>query len=155
MTDMLPVLGRIDVFNRVTVEAPRPEVFDALCRMGQWWPHRFKAGATVVLEPYVGGRFYEDWGAGGGALYGNVSVLAANERITVRGPMGIRGPVASVWTIELSDADAGRTTVHGSHRAFGDIDEDTAEDYTDGWGEVFGALKGYLTGSPTIAAPLS
>lgn len=146
-------LGRINVFNRVTIDAPRAEVYRALQHMGEWWPRRLKAGSRVVLECRVGGMFYEDCGGGDGVLYGQVSALTYNQRISIRGPMGIRGPVASVWSIELADEDEGRTRVHGSHRAFGDIDEDTSEEYIDGWGEVYNALRGYLGLKPSADQP--
>lgn len=146
-------LGRIDVFSRVVVDAPRPAVFAALCALGEWYPHLTRAGSTAILEAQVGGRFYEAWEGGGGALHGEVSVLAPNERLSLRGPMGIRGAVTSVWTMELADAPGGGTRVHGSHRAFGDIDEDVSAGYSDGWGEIFGALRGYLGVSPNTDAP--
>jgi len=136
-------LAALDIAHELVVAASREKVFGALTRMGEWWPHRFRDGALVTLEPFVGGRFFEDWGDGGGALYGTVSELRRPDRIAVRGPMGMTGPVTSVWDLELEDTGAG-TRVRGSHRAFGDIDEETRASYTSGWGEVTAALRGFL-----------
>src|SRR5688500_14554514 len=75
--------GTLDVATDVTIDAPPSRVWDAITRMGGWWPHRFRAGSGVVLEPYVGGRFYEDWGDGAGALYGTVARWDAGARLDV------------------------------------------------------------------------
>jgi uncharacterized protein YndB with AHSA1/START domain len=131
------------VEQEITIAAPREKVFDALCEMGAWWPHLFVEGATVHLEPVVGGRFWEEWPNGSGALYATVTKLRRPELLACEGPMGMAGPVAGVFTFELSERDGG-TLVRGSHRAFGDIDDDTRADYTAGWAGVFEALRGHL-----------
>lgn len=131
--------GTLDVANDVTIDAPRERVWDAITRMGSWWPHRFRDGSSVVFEPVVGGRFYEDWGAEGGALYGTVVKVSAPSHVTVAGPMGMRGPVVGVWSFDLEE-DGGRTVLRYAHKAFGDIDEETVEGYTSGWGGVLQAL---------------
>jgi DNA-binding transcriptional ArsR family regulator len=135
--------GTLDVANEVRVEAPRERVFDALLAIGEWWPHRFRPGAGVVLEPFVGGRFYEDWGDGTGALYGTVAALSRPDRIAVSGPMGMAGPVVSLWSYDLAD-DGGATLLQGAHRAFGEIDDDTRAAYAAGWVGVADALRSYL-----------
>jgi DNA-binding transcriptional ArsR family regulator/uncharacterized protein YndB with AHSA1/START domain len=135
--------GTLDIANEITLNAPREKAFDAVLRMGEWWPHRYRAGSTVHLEPQVGGRFYEDWGGETGALYGRVVVLERPARIVVEGPMGMSGPVVSVWSYELVEAGSG-TLLRGTHRAFGDIDDETKHRYTEGWGEVNAALRDYL-----------
>ena len=131
--------GTLDVAGDVTIDAPRERVWDAVTGMGAWWPHRFKDGSTVGFEPVVGGRFYEDWGDGGGALYGTVVKISAPAHLTVSGPMGMGGPVVGVWSLDL-DEDGGRTVLRYAHRAFGDIDEETRAGYTAGWPEVLAAL---------------
>jgi uncharacterized protein YndB with AHSA1/START domain len=132
--------GTLDVANEVTIDAPREKVYDALLRIGEWWPHRFRADSSVVLEPSVGGRFYEDWGSGGGALYGTVLKLSRPDTVVVSGQMGMAGPVAAVWSMTLTSSGSG-TLLALAHKAFGDIDEETRAGYTAGWAEVFEALK--------------
>jgi DNA-binding transcriptional ArsR family regulator/uncharacterized protein YndB with AHSA1/START domain len=136
-------LGVLDVEQEVVVAAPREKVFDALCRVGEWWPHRFVEGATVHLEPAVGGRFWEEWPDGGGALYATVTALRRPEQLVCAGPMGMRGPVTGVFAITLDERPDG-TLVRQSHHAFGDIDEQARASYTEGWGEVIGALRAHL-----------
>jgi DNA-binding transcriptional ArsR family regulator len=132
--------GTLDVANEVVVAAPREKVFDAIVRMGAWWPHRFRDGSTVVFEPRVGGRFYEDWGGDGGALYGTVVKLSRPDHVAVQGLMGMSGPVQAIWSMDLV-ADGDATVVKYAHRGFGDISDETRESYTQGWGEVFAALR--------------
>ena len=133
----------LEVEQEVTVAAPREKVFEALCRMGEWWPHAFREGAAVHLEPRVGGRFWEDWGDGDGALYATVTGIRRPELLTCAGPMGMRTPVTGVWTMELTERD-GATLLRLSHHAVGPIDDETRAAYQHGWGEVLEALKGQL-----------
>jgi DNA-binding transcriptional ArsR family regulator/uncharacterized protein YndB with AHSA1/START domain len=132
----------LEVEHELAVAAPREKVFDALARMGEWWPHRFRDGAVVHLEASVGGRFWEEWPEGG-ALYATVVDVLRPERLRCAGPMGMGGPVNGVFAMELSERPDG-TLVRLSHRAFGDIDEETKAAYAEGWVEVFDALKAHL-----------
>jgi uncharacterized protein YndB with AHSA1/START domain len=101
----------------------------------------------VHFEPVVGGRFWEEWSDDGGALYATVSNIRRPSKIEYIGPMGMSGPVTSVIAFELEERDGG-TLVRKTHRAFGDIDEETREGYTSGWRQVLEALQSYL-GLPT------
>src|SRR4051794_37142400 len=87
--------GTLDIANEGTVAAPREKVFDAILRMGGWWPHRFREVSTVVFEPRVGGRFYEDWGGDTGALYGTIVRLSRPDHLAIEGLMGMTGPVTA------------------------------------------------------------
>jgi DNA-binding transcriptional ArsR family regulator/uncharacterized protein YndB with AHSA1/START domain len=136
--------GQIDVATEMEIAAPREKVFAAVADVARWWPHRFRGEATVVFEAHVGGRWFEDWGDGNGALYGTVGVLDRPGRLSITGPMGMAGPVTSVWSVQLEEAGPDRTIVRGSHRAFGDIDDDTAAAYSQGWTEVYDALVQHI-----------
>jgi DNA-binding transcriptional ArsR family regulator/uncharacterized protein YndB with AHSA1/START domain len=135
--------GALDVEQEVVVAAPRERVFDALCRMGEWWPHAFREGATVHLEPRVGGRFWEDWGDGDGALYATVTGIRRPERLACSGPMGMQGPVSGVVAMDLEERPGG-TLVRLSHQVVGPIDEETRAAYETGWVGVFDALRAHL-----------
>jgi uncharacterized protein YndB with AHSA1/START domain len=136
--------GTLDVANEVRIDAPVARVWESVARMGEWWPHRYRDGSVVHFEPVVGGRFWEDWGSEGGALYATVVTIAAPSHVTLSGPMGMSGPVTAVWTIDLSE-DGDGTVLRGTHRGFGDISEETRARYTSGWGEVWEALRAAVT----------
>ena len=128
----------------ITLPAPAEKVFDALTAgMGDWWPHRFVQGSTVVCEAHIGGRFYEDYGNGDGALYANVTAVRRPEELVLAGPMGMRAPVAATMIFSLTETD-GQTTVRLSHKGVGDISEETKTAYADGWREVFEVLRTHL-----------
>jgi hypothetical protein len=91
----------------------------------------------------VGGRFWEDWGGGDGALYATVTGIRRPEQLTCSGPMGMSTPVTGVFSMALEERPEG-TLVRLSHHAVGPIDEETMAAYQTGWGEVFDALKGHL-----------
>jgi uncharacterized protein YndB with AHSA1/START domain len=133
----------LDVEQEMVVAAPREKVFDALCRMGEWWPHAFREGSAVHLEPRVGGRFWEDWGDGDGALYATVTGIRRPEQLTCSGPMGMHTPVTGVFSMELEERPDG-TLVRLSHHAVGPIDDETRAAYEGGWSGVFDALRGHL-----------
>lgn len=139
-TDLPEALGTLDVRTEIQIAAQRGRVFRTLTEMGSWWPHRFRPGADIVFEARVGGRFFEDWGDGQGALYGLVQQLEQDSLVQVAGPMGVRGPVASVWSMTLEDTADG-TLVRLAHRAFGDIDPASQQSYAEGWQEVLSTLE--------------
>ena len=137
-----PMAEDLNVLQELTIDRPREQVFDGLCAMGDWFPHRFTPGTPAVLEPRLGGRFYEGDGDTG-VLYGTVTRLDRPQRLTLTGPMGMTGPVVGVIAYEL-DEDGGRTRLRMSHKAFGDISEETKAQYTAGWGQVHEAFTTYL-----------
>jgi DNA-binding transcriptional ArsR family regulator len=71
MSDTLHRVIRIEAETRIN--RPPEVVFEALTTgLNAWWPHRTRDDATIVYEPKVGGRLYEDWGGGAGLAYGQV-----------------------------------------------------------------------------------
>jgi DNA-binding transcriptional ArsR family regulator/uncharacterized protein YndB with AHSA1/START domain len=140
--DTAPDVGRLDVTAELIVDANREHVFDTLLRVGDWWPHRFRSGSTVVLDARPGGVFREDFANGGGAAYGTVAFLDRPDTFSVSGPMGMAGAVTAVWTMTFTslDDDPGRTRVTLTHRGYGDIDDETRESYTAGWQQILDTL---------------
>jgi len=134
--------------QEVTIAASPVRVFDALTTdVAAWWgmPHMYAEDARdIVLEPRVGGRFYEDWGNGEGALYATVAIARRPERLRLVGSMGMRGAVAGVIEITLAPQGPG-TTLRLSHRAVGEVTEETETGYRDGWrGLLAERLKNYV-----------
>jgi uncharacterized protein YndB with AHSA1/START domain len=138
----------IRIENEVFIEAPVERVWEALTTgMGAWWPHRHKEDALgAVLEPKVGGRFYEDWGDGNGALFGHVVYIDPPHKLSTRGPMGMKLAASTVMWYVLEAKDGGMVLKFSLH-AFGDIPDETVEGYTKGTQELLHeALKPYVEG---------
>ena len=147
MTTTSPTVSITTMDNQLehTIRAPRERVFEALTAdMGVWWPHRFSPEAVVHLDARLGGQFYEEH-ADGGAIYASVTVLQRPSHVQLTGPMGIAGPVMSVIDFTLTE-DGDATVVALSHRAVGDISEETKQGYAEGWVEVFGVLEAHVAG---------
>lgn len=138
----------VQIEQEVTIAAPPARVYDALTKeVSAWWglPHMYAEDARdIILEPRVGGRFFEDWGNGEGALYAIVTIARRPERLRMSGSMGMRGAVAGVIEVTLTPKGAG-TVVRLSHRVVGEVTEETESGYRDGWRGLFAErLKAYV-----------
>lgn len=134
--------------QEVTIDAPAARVYDALTgEVAAWWglPHMYAEDARdIILEPRVGGRFYEDWGNGEGALYATVTIARRPERLRLSGSMGMRGAVAGVIEVTLTPK-GGATVLRMSHRAVGEVTGETESGYRDGWRTLLTErLKAYV-----------
>jgi uncharacterized protein YndB with AHSA1/START domain len=135
--------GQAELFElrrQARIDAPREVVFDVLLKVNEWWKSRLRSGSAVSLEPWVGGRFMEDWGGESGALYGFVTFIERPKTLVVSRPMGLRGGAASSWTIELDVQGAGVTMVRVHHAAFGPIDPEARRAYASDWEACLDAL---------------
>jgi len=72
---IVPAIGSASVFQveiQVTINAPQQRVWQALLyETPQWWRKDFFTSPKTkafVIEPRVGGRAYEDYGDGNGAM---------------------------------------------------------------------------------------
>ncbi len=100
---------------------------------------------TVILEPRLGGRFYEDWGAG--ALYATVSYYEPPLKLRLTGPMGMSGAVACSMEFALEER-SGATRLTLSHDILGTISRETVESYRSGWKKLLGTtLKAFVEGA--------
>jgi uncharacterized protein YndB with AHSA1/START domain len=129
-----------EVHAEIEVAAPPEVVWRSLVEdVGSWWPHSFRDGSRISLEPWIGGRFMEEWD-GGGALYAVVTHLVAGTRLTTSGHMGMPGARQYVKTFEL-EAVGERTIVRTVASTLGDISEERRENYRQGGLEVLDALR--------------
>jgi DNA-binding transcriptional ArsR family regulator/uncharacterized protein YndB with AHSA1/START domain len=118
--------------TEVRLAAPRERVFEAITvRFGEWWPHRIHEGATVIFEPRLGGRCYEEWGGGAGALYAEVTHLEPPSRLCLRGPWGLNreSQVIIWWHVEPAQGGA---LLKRSFRAWGQFTDELVERYRSG-----------------------
>src|SRR5215469_9246200 len=88
--DMVP---EILVTKSIVVEVPRVRAFDFFIRQEAWWPvqtHHLAEppGETVILEPFVGGRWFERAHDGRECDWGTVLVWEPPRRIVVTWQIG-------------------------------------------------------------------
>lgn len=134
-------LEAIHIEQEVTIAARPERVFKALTReVAAWWgaPYLYsEAAKNIILEPKLGGRFYEDWGDDEGVLYATVTGIKRAERLELTGPMGMGGAVQGFISIQLEPKEAA-TVVRLSHRATGEVTAETKANYGQGWQDLLG-----------------
>ena len=66
-----PTAVSVDLHAEVRIAAPVDVVWRSLVEdVGAWWPHSFSEEPKITMEPWVGGRFMEEWDGGGGVPAG-------------------------------------------------------------------------------------
>jgi DNA-binding transcriptional ArsR family regulator len=143
-----PIAAEIEA--EVTISAGVEEVWTALTDdIGRWWSHSFKDEPyAIVLEPFIGGRFYEQFDeSGAGALYATVTYVEPYRVLRTSGSMGMPGARQYVKTYRLEPAgDA--TVVRTTASALGDIGPELLTGYRDGGQALLEALKTYVEKIP-------
>lgn len=113
--------------SELRFNAAPQRVFDALTKESlDWYPHTYggERVKAIVVEPRVGGAYFEDWGAGAGKWYGTVTWWDPPRRFSYLGHLG--GGTSLEQTYEL-EADGDATVLKQSLVAFGPISEDAAD----------------------------
>ena len=149
----------IDMEAEVTIDAPPEQVWRSLTDgIGEWWPHSFAdATARIVLEPRIGGRFFECFDTdgvdadGAGALYALVTYIEPNRTLRISGSMGMWGARQYVKTYRLEPTDRG-TVVRTTASMLGDIPDDMLESYRSGGEAVLRALRDHVERTSTTEA---
>lgn len=121
----------LEYAQEVRIDAPREKVFDVITRqVGEWFTPRFIEGTTVVSEPWVGGRIYEDKGDGVGVLWDICTAYVPPSYASYESPWGFAdGTATIVVTYQLSDGDDGGTIVRSKHKIIGYISEESRAGY--------------------------
>jgi uncharacterized protein YndB with AHSA1/START domain len=128
----------------IYIGAPPPKVFGAFVNeIDRWWTFRLRDRTRCTIEPWVGGRWMQEWD-NGGALFGNFTVFDPPRLLCIAGPLAMSRAAQNLLQFEFDPADTG-TSVVITHQAFGDFDPDTAEIYRNGWDELIGsALRDFV-----------
>jgi uncharacterized protein YndB with AHSA1/START domain len=158
-------LSAVEVVVEVRIAAPRDTVWSVLVQEpSPWWHPAFFTDPRgperggFHLEARLGGRMYEDWGAGQGLVWGMVIGLDHGRFLQVVGDSSPAwgGPSRNFQTFRLEDDGAG-TKLRFENAIFGRVSEATLRSLEEGWRFLFEhALKrwcetGTLAGAP--AAP--
>jgi uncharacterized protein YndB with AHSA1/START domain len=100
----------VSVAKTIVVEVPRVRAFEFFIRQEAWWPaqtHHLAEppGETVILEPFVGGRWFERSHDGRECDWGTVLVWEPPRRIVVTWQIG------SGWAYEADPTRASEIEV--------------------------------------------
>jgi len=142
----------LDIKLEVEIARPAEVVWKSLTGgIGEWWPKAFYVGATpkrFAIEPQVGGRVFEDWGGGEGALFGTVTAFEENRMLQWAGDMSAEfgGPARSVTTFRLKPGPDGATTVVSFRDTpFGLLSDGAMKGLEQGWQFLLnGCFKPFL-----------
>ncbi|HXQ10773.1 MAG TPA: SRPBCC family protein [Caulobacteraceae bacterium] len=133
------------VVKTVTVKASPERAFEAFtANMGQWWPRGHTIGAApfeaVVMEPRVGGRWYERAADGAQTNWGQVLAWEPPRRFV------LAWQISADWAydpnlmteveVTFEPQDGGTTAVTLEHRRlelFGERAQAMADQFDGGW----------------------
>jgi uncharacterized protein YndB with AHSA1/START domain len=114
-------------------------VFEAITRNIQaWWGKPYLQSPNIkvlILEPMIGGRFYEDWRDGQGVLWATVTLLKQDRLVELTRPIAMSGVAHGIVRFELTE-EGDATRVKLSHRAIGEVGKDDEAGYTTGWHDL-------------------
>ena len=139
------------VHKSVTIARPPDVAFKIFVEeIAQWWPvdkYSFLGpDATPIIEPRVGGRFYETSPDGREYTIGEVLRYEPGVRLTYTWNHR-EGKGTTEIDIRFSSVDAG-TRVDVAHSGFEKLADDTlAAGYSTGWDEVLGYFTRHAEGS--------
>ena len=112
-----------------------------------WWGAPYLISdelKALVVEPKLGGMFYEDWDDGAGAIWGTVTQWKKNEIFEFTGKCGMGGAVNGVICFTL-EGKGSSTLLKLEHDAVGHVTEKTQSGYTHGWNDLLEKrLKTYV-----------
>lgn len=128
----------IQVEIEIIINAKRERVWQALLHeTPKWWRQDFFTSPRTkafVIEPRVGGRAYEDYGDGNGAMWFTVNLLDAPSRLQWVGHMGgsFPGPAISIVEINLEESGP-RTVLKLRDQLVGKVNEKSVTQMREGW----------------------
>src|SRR6185295_18447657 len=131
-------IGVVHIELEIRIAARPERVWQALTgEMGRWWPRDFYAGPEAknfILEAHLGGRMYEDWGIGAGAIWYIVTEIDPPRSLGLSGhmPAAFGGPATSLLRITLT-ADGGSTVLRLADSEFRRPTAEARASLEEGW----------------------
>ncbi len=137
----------IDIQQDISLRTEASRVFEALTdSVSAWWGFPYLSPETrdLVLEPKLGGLFYEIWGENSGATIATVTALIPNRRLELTGRFHME-IVYGVANFQLVDESEGSTLLQFSFRAIGHLTSDEGRAMQGGWADLLEVrLKAFL-----------
>lgn len=139
----------------VEIDASPAQVWQALVNnIGEWWPAEFYTGGdadkrTFSIEATPGGRMFEEWGDGGGTLWGTVIALDPGKKLQILGYLfpDWGGPTQNygTWTLQ---GGTDKTKMTFSETGLGNVTDDGLKQKDHGWRFLWATLKAHAEGKP-------
>ena len=141
------------VSEKVSIVADQATVFNVYTsRMSEWWPWKGKYRYTfapegvepdkLIMEPGVGGRFYERFSNGTEHQIGTVTVWRPNEQVSYTWEVAEWDEPSLVTVRFVAEGDM--TTVVVEHSGL--PDDATAMGYSEGQKEILGVFAEFVEG---------
>ena len=145
-------IGVVHVELEVRISARPERVWRALVEeTGRWWHKDFYAGSAskgFILEPRLGGRMYEDWGNGAGAIWYLVTEIDPPRSLGLSGhmPAAFGGPATSLLRLVLRP-EGDDTILQLTDSELRKVTEKAKASLEGGWRTLFGELKKHVEAS--------
>ena len=126
MTSVIDQVRVVRIECEMRFRAGPQRVFDVLTKeQPAWFPHTYgeEKVKAIVVEPWVGGRSYEDWGDGAGHLYGHVVEYDPPNLYATRGRLRPGTTLDTTYEIE---ADGEESVLRVSKVAIGPMTDEQA-----------------------------
>jgi uncharacterized protein YndB with AHSA1/START domain len=131
----------VDIEMEIPISASKVEVWDALIHdITLWWPKQafMTKAEKFSLEPYVGGRVFEDCGDGTGGIWWYIHAIESEEYLVLTGHIwpGNGGPATSIAKLSLESR--GPETILRIHDSmFGRLTDERVASVKFGWEGLF------------------
>jgi hypothetical protein len=125
-------LGAFAFVRELVVPGAPDVVYDAMTGdVSGWWDHTFsESPERLVLEARPGGRFYESFAPGQGALHATVIYADRGKLLRFDGPLGLSGKALQMVHTFSFEAIGDSTRITLEVHAAGELE--------DGWAEAVG-----------------
>lgn len=153
----LPAVTAKQIALEITIDANRERVWQALTEEPhRWWRKDFYVyeNARLILEPWPGGRLFEDAGNGAGGLWFTIINILPPAMLEFYGHLAPQwgGPATSIVRLSLEERD-GKTVLHIADALFGCLRDSAEQQISEGWQMLFGdGLKPYVESKRTTFA---
>ena len=129
-----PAIDSFEILKEEHIVAPLEIVWETLLEsVGTHFGQAMSNPMPMVLEPWVGGRWFRDLGDKTGHLWGHVQVIKPQRLLEICGPMMMSYAVASHVQWRMT-AEGPTTKLAFRHTAVGLIAPDLKSGVTKGWG---------------------
>lgn len=149
-------IARINM--ELSIDREPARVWAALTdNIGDWWPAEFYAGGEAgardfQLEAWPGGRMFETWKNGGGALWGSVITVEPRALLQVLGSLFPNWGGPSQWYATWELKPNGKATVLTfSESSIGLLSDSGTAQTNKGWQFLWQSLKAHVEDKPPPA----